>query len=403
MSKNLMSSTVDSYTLYTFGFGADHDATALNAVAKTGNGMFYFIDGVDKVGEAFGNCLGGILSLYATKVKVTLSAVNGAAIGEVLTEYSLFRETATTLSIIIPDMFSDETKDIPFYLHLPAVIGSPSTNTTTSSTSAETPPNVIPTTPTSSILCGTLEYFIPVTETVQNCTTTLCLNRADLPIKQTPHPEVDKQRNRIAVTEALKSASTLASQSSFEKAQQVLKEAEESISRSCTSHDPSSALLSQDLARARSNVGNRHDYESRGHQYMEQQRESHSKQRATHDSSMYKNKTQSRCQMEMEERRGEREREREREDRLREREMIAFRAREVAMRETVKNREVERKAAVKKEELRLLEEEARLLTQEQAVLNRSRKEKAEAIREMEKEVDRMLTDVQESCTKNGGH
>ena len=36
-------------TVYTFGFGSDHDAKMLEAISTTGGGVYYYIDSTEKV------------------------------------------------------------------------------------------------------------------------------------------------------------------------------------------------------------------------------------------------------------------------------------------------------------------------------------------------------------------
>lgn len=51
--------------MFTFGFGSEHDADALHAIADAGNGLFYYIDNSDSIPESFCDCLGGLLSVAA--------------------------------------------------------------------------------------------------------------------------------------------------------------------------------------------------------------------------------------------------------------------------------------------------------------------------------------------------
>lgn len=51
--------------VFTFGFGAEHDADLLRAVAEAGNGLFYYIDDTDSIPESYCDCLGGLLSVAA--------------------------------------------------------------------------------------------------------------------------------------------------------------------------------------------------------------------------------------------------------------------------------------------------------------------------------------------------
>ena len=51
--------------VFTFGYGGEHDADLLHAVADAGNGLFYYIDNSDNIPESFCDCLGGLLSVAA--------------------------------------------------------------------------------------------------------------------------------------------------------------------------------------------------------------------------------------------------------------------------------------------------------------------------------------------------
>ena len=51
--------------MFTFGYGAEHDADLLRAVADAGNGLFYYVDNTDSIPESYCDCLGGLLSVAA--------------------------------------------------------------------------------------------------------------------------------------------------------------------------------------------------------------------------------------------------------------------------------------------------------------------------------------------------
>ena len=52
-------------SVFTFGYGGEHDADLLRAVGEAGNGLFYYIDNADNIPESFCDCLGGLLSVAA--------------------------------------------------------------------------------------------------------------------------------------------------------------------------------------------------------------------------------------------------------------------------------------------------------------------------------------------------
>ena len=51
--------------VFTFGYGSEHDANMLRAVADAGSGLFYYIDNIDCIPDSFCDCLGGLLSVSA--------------------------------------------------------------------------------------------------------------------------------------------------------------------------------------------------------------------------------------------------------------------------------------------------------------------------------------------------
>ncbi len=55
---------IDSeFSISTFGYGRDHDPKLMNDIAKLKDGNFYFIEKLDNVFEAFGDAIGGIISM----------------------------------------------------------------------------------------------------------------------------------------------------------------------------------------------------------------------------------------------------------------------------------------------------------------------------------------------------
>ncbi|XP_065174635.1 uncharacterized protein LOC135804642, partial [Sycon ciliatum] len=70
-------SDVVAASIYTFGFGADHNATLLQALSDAGNGVYYYIDTSEKIPESFADCLGGLLSTAAQNIYLEITAENG--------------------------------------------------------------------------------------------------------------------------------------------------------------------------------------------------------------------------------------------------------------------------------------------------------------------------------------
>jgi hypothetical protein len=62
----------DTFTLNTFGYGADHDPKLMSSIAQLKEGNFYFVEKLDTVDECFIDCLGGLISVVGQDVQVSV-------------------------------------------------------------------------------------------------------------------------------------------------------------------------------------------------------------------------------------------------------------------------------------------------------------------------------------------
>jgi len=269
-AREVMNSLTTPCSLYTFGFGHDHNATILSQVAEVGKGMFYYIQDTTKVREAFGNCLGGLLSLYAQDVLIALKPVGGASIAGVKTSFPK-SESKTFTTVQVPDLFSEESRDIPVVLKLPKSL------------------------PSESPFCYlevTVESTIAVLQTRARQNALMNVRRVVDTTKDKPNVDVDLQRNRVVVAEAIELAVTAANQGKFEEARKVLLSAQLSVKNSFTANNPVSLQLLSDIAKSIEAVRTQTNFTTGGHHFMQQQQQSHWLQRATIDSSLYHNVSQ---------------------------------------------------------------------------------------------------------------
>lgn len=111
-SKNLMSN-LGSTSLYTFGIGADHDAELLRLMASASNGTYTYIENSDNMRVTLAACLGGLESTVAQNVRVTIKAKENTRITNVATHFAVTtKEADKVYEVLIPDMFSEEKRDI---------------------------------------------------------------------------------------------------------------------------------------------------------------------------------------------------------------------------------------------------------------------------------------------------
>lgn len=105
-------------SLHTFGYGADHDSTMLREIATAGNGSYYFVEGVDDIRGAFGDCLGGLLSVIAQNLELTLEATHGASISKVHHKGAVAAGTGRW-KIKYSDLYGEEQRDLLVGIKLP--------------------------------------------------------------------------------------------------------------------------------------------------------------------------------------------------------------------------------------------------------------------------------------------
>merc|ERR1719446_89441 len=60
-------------SLYAFGFGKDHDAALLSEIAEQAQTPFTFVEETDKIREAFAGAVGGLSSVVAQQVNLTIA------------------------------------------------------------------------------------------------------------------------------------------------------------------------------------------------------------------------------------------------------------------------------------------------------------------------------------------
>merc|ERR1712178_504999 len=60
-------------SVYAFGFGKDHDAALLSELAEQAQTPFTFVEDTEKIREAFAGAVGGLCSIIAQSVELTIS------------------------------------------------------------------------------------------------------------------------------------------------------------------------------------------------------------------------------------------------------------------------------------------------------------------------------------------
>merc|ERR1719389_559411 len=76
-----------SRAVFSFGLGTDHNAQMLFSLSDAGTGCYYYVDTAQAIAPSFADCLGGLLSVVAQDVIMTLQTGNGVTLGEIHADF----------------------------------------------------------------------------------------------------------------------------------------------------------------------------------------------------------------------------------------------------------------------------------------------------------------------------
>ncbi len=110
-------------SLHTFGYGPEPDSKLLMRMARaTPGGSFYSVRDNSQIASAFGDAIGGILSVVAQQVTLSISVPDEAAeLGAKIIAVHHDKTTEITdgvFQVALDDMYAEETRDIIFEVSL---------------------------------------------------------------------------------------------------------------------------------------------------------------------------------------------------------------------------------------------------------------------------------------------
>jgi len=198
-------------TVHTFGYGADHDSGLLRSIASSGNGSYYYVEGVDDIRSAFGDCLGGLLSVVAQNLKLTVEAPNGVTITKVHHKAAV-EVGVGRWEIKYSDLYGEEERDLLVALSLPAA-------------TSDGPVNVL------SCSLSFVDFFAELTLT--ELTTSVLRSREVVLVEdQNRNPQLVLQSTRLRVAETLENARTAAERGDLEAARTMVEDSRQHVESS---------------------------------------------------------------------------------------------------------------------------------------------------------------------------
>mmetsp|Transcript_7552 Transcript_7552/g.12825 ORF Transcript_7552/g.12825 Transcript_7552/m.12825 type:complete len:492 (+) Transcript_7552:19-1494(+) len=254
-------------TIFTFGFGADHQEELLRAIAGRTNGLYYFIDKTDAIPQAFADCLGGLISVVAQNATLTLQAAPSAAkLGKLHCDAYVNDVAADGSQAIIKlgDLYSEDEKDLLLQLKLPAL---------------SEPIDALQGT-----ISASLRYFCVQGTKMVEVSTELGIAR---PLK-TPEGQpivlhLEEQRMRVEVAAAMEQARKLADAGRIDQGRATLLRAVAATEASPAWASPQVQQLHQDLQRLELGYENECVYRSAGAKMTSMTAECHMQQRSNYE------------------------------------------------------------------------------------------------------------------------
>mmetsp|Transcript_67647 Transcript_67647/g.174284 ORF Transcript_67647/g.174284 Transcript_67647/m.174284 type:complete len:633 (+) Transcript_67647:74-1972(+) len=257
----------DRCTVSTFGFGKDHNADLLQGLAEVGGGVYSFVEDEDKIGESFGEALGGLLSTTHQNVCLSLELAPGVGFSKAFTSYPLELPGASSggscaARIDIGDVFAEERRDILVALTLPQV--------------AADGPEMLGQLRVEgfSVSGKRTETAAPVNLMVQR--------QAAADLAAPVHDQIERHRLRHAATEALEAGRAAAQRGDLAGARRLLTAAVEALSTSrlTASGDAACLGLLADLKDCFTDLQHEATYMASGSKKMACMQGAHTRQRA---------------------------------------------------------------------------------------------------------------------------
>ncbi|KAK9061556.1 hypothetical protein SSX86_018738 [Deinandra increscens subsp. villosa] len=256
-----------SIPIHTFGFGMDHDASAMHSISEHSGGMFSFIEAENVIQDAFAQCIGGLLSVVVQELRVEVECVHPVLrIGSIKAgSYKVgMDENGRSGFIDVGDLYAEEERDFLVAIDIPAVESDNEMS---------------------------LVKFRVIHKDPRKKTMVTVGGNEDVKIsrpestlgKQIVSIEVDRQRNRLRAASAIAEARAAAERGNLTAATSLLEDCRKKLSESVSAHrgDRLCIGLIAELREMKERMASRRVYESSGRAYVLSGLSSHSWQRAT--------------------------------------------------------------------------------------------------------------------------
>uniref|UniRef100_A0ACD5ZVY6 Uncharacterized protein n=1 Tax=Avena sativa TaxID=4498 RepID=A0ACD5ZVY6_AVESA len=252
--------------IHTFGFGTDHDAAAMHAVAEATGGTFSFIENQAVVQDAFAQCIGGLLSVVAQEAWIAVTCphpdvrVRAIKSGRYKSRVAAYGRAA---SVDVGELYADEERRFLLFVDVPsAADGDDITRLVKVSCTYKD------TATRKSMEVAGEDAFVrrPAEVTSQD---------------QKPSTEVELERFRVEATEDIAAARAAAELGDHGEATRILDRRRNAAPAGLVGGDARCAALVLELGELSARVASRREYEQTGRACVLSGMSSHAQQRAS--------------------------------------------------------------------------------------------------------------------------
>uniref|UniRef100_A0ACD5WZN6 Uncharacterized protein n=1 Tax=Avena sativa TaxID=4498 RepID=A0ACD5WZN6_AVESA len=253
--------------IHTFGFGTDHDAAAMHAVAEATGGTFSFIENQAVVQDAFAQCIGGLLSVVAQETWIAVTCphpdvrVRAIKSGRYESRVAAYGRAA---SVDVGELYADEERRFLLFVDVPSAAADDDDITRLVKVSC----TYKDTATRKSMEVAGEEAFVR--------------RSADVTSQdQKPSTEVEMERFRIEATEDIAAARAAAERGDHGEAARILDRRRNAAPAGLAGGDARCAALVLELGELSARVASRREYEQTGRACVLSGMSSHAQQRAS--------------------------------------------------------------------------------------------------------------------------
>uniref|UniRef100_A0A0D3GVX8 RING-type domain-containing protein n=1 Tax=Oryza barthii TaxID=65489 RepID=A0A0D3GVX8_9ORYZ len=226
-------------SVHTFGFGTDHDASAMHTIAEETGGTFSFIENQAVVQDAFAQFIGGLLSVTVQEARIAITCPH-AAVRVRSVKSEPVNGDGRAASVDVGELYADEERRFLVFVDVPAA------------GAGEDVTELIKVSCTYRDTASRQQMVVAGEDAVVQ-------RPAEVSTSTEPSMEVERERFRVEATEDIAAAREAAERGAYAAAKAILDRRQEALARSAS----------------------RREYEQTGRACMLAGMSSHAQQRAT--------------------------------------------------------------------------------------------------------------------------